>query len=188
MLRYVYHQLSGTYPFWELMSCWCLRRTGEIEKPPFCFHDYHCSQESNKSEETVNWMEHCERRDATARDCFTGQRSQIRTFQWLSNFFISSVNSRWARATSFHLAASYFFLEVRGQIPPVPHRSTARANGSKHRDIMLHYAEWARRFCWAVALMMYQCFTDSHSIKRSYTVGIQHWCLCFLSAWNLKCP
>lgn len=87
-----------------------------------------------------------------------------------------------------HLAASYFFLEVRGQIPPVPHRSTARSNGSKHRDIMLHYAEWARHFCWAVALMMYQCFTDSHSIKRSYTVGIQHWCLCFLSAWNLKCP
>lgn len=68
--------VTGMYPFWELMLCWCLGDTRETEKQPFCFHGYSFSQERNKSEETLNWMEHCERRDDTARDRITrGVRS-----------------------------------------------------------------------------------------------------------------
>lgn len=144
-----------------LFESWCcadfLRDIEETEKQQLCSHDYLFSQESNKSEETSNWMEHCERRDDTARDCITSQRSHIRTFQWLSNFFISSVNSCWARATSFHLAASHFFLEVRGQILPVPHCSTMRSNCSKP---LWHYAA----LCWASQTLLLSPGTNDVSV------------------------
>lgn len=49
-----------------LFESWCcadvLREIGETEKQLLCSHYYLFSQESNKSEETSNWMEHCERR------------------------------------------------------------------------------------------------------------------------------
>lgn len=144
-----------------LFESWCcadvLREIGETEKQQLCSHYYLFSQESNKSEETSNWMEHCERRDDTTRDCITSQRSHIRTFQWLSNFFISSVNSCWARATSFHLAASHFFLEVRGQILPVPHCSTMRSNCSKP---LWHYAA----LCWASQTLLLSPGTNDVSV------------------------